>query len=143
MHCGDHHQPCVEVRSSTHGCQHIVETSFARGYPSGMSSDATKLVEALVESARRELTAGISEGRENALALLGFADLLRRSADRLCHESALAARNQGASWRQVGEAVGGITPQGAEHRFSPAAKERRSKSSKIEWSGKERRAVAR
>ena len=108
-----------------------------------MSSDAVKLVEALVESGRRELTAGISEGRENALALLGFADLLRRSADRLCHESATAARNQGASWRQVGEAVGGITPQGAEHRFSPAAKERRSKSSKIEWSGKERRAVAR
>jgi hypothetical protein len=108
-----------------------------------MSLDAAKLVEALVESGRRELTEEISEGRENALALLGFADLLRRSADRLCHESAMAARNQGASWRQVGEAVGGITPQGAEHRFSPAAKERRSKSSKIEWSGKERRAVAR
>jgi hypothetical protein len=114
-----------------------------REYRSGMSSDAAKLVDALVESGRRELTSGISEGRENALALLGFADLLRRSADRLCHESAMAARNQGASWRQVGEAVGGITPQGAEHRFSPAAKERRSKSSKIEWSGKERRAVAR
>ena len=108
-----------------------------------MSSDAAKLVEALVESGRRELTAEISEGRENALALLGFADLLRRAADRLCHETAMAARSQGASWRQVGEAVGGITPQGAEHRFSPAAKERRSKSSKIEWSGKERRAVAR
>jgi hypothetical protein len=114
-----------------------------REYRSGMPSDAAKLVEALVENGRRELTAGISEERESALALLGFADLLRRSADRLCHESAMAARNQGASWRQVGEAVGGITPQGAEHRFSPAAKERRSKSSKIEWSGKERRAVAR
>ena len=36
------------------------------------------------------------------LALLRFADLLRRSADRLCHEAAMAARTQGASWRQVG-----------------------------------------
>ncbi len=108
-----------------------------------MSTDAATLVETLVESGRHELMAGISEDRESSLALLQFADLLRRSADRLCHESAMAARNQGASWRQVGEAVGGITPQGAEHRFSPAAKERRSKVSKIEWSGKERRAVSR
>jgi len=108
-----------------------------------MSTDAASIVDAVVESGRLELTAGISDGRESSLALLRFADLLRRSADRLCHEAAMAARNQGASWRQVGEAVGGITPQGAEHRFSPAAKERRSKMSKIEWSGKERRAVAR
>ena len=108
-----------------------------------MSTDAASIVDALVESGRHELTAGISEGRENSLVLLRFADLLRRSADRLCHESAMAARKQGASWRQVGEAVGGITPQGAEHRFSPAAKERRSKMSKNEWSGKERRAVPR
>jgi hypothetical protein len=108
-----------------------------------MSTDAASIVEALVEGGRHELTAGIPEGRESSLALLGFADLLRRSADRLCHQAAMAARNQGASWRQIGEAVGGITPQGAEHRFSPAAKERRSKMSKIEWSGKERRAVAR
>jgi hypothetical protein len=39
--------------------------------------------------------------------------------------------------------VGGITPQGAEHRFSQAAKERRSKASKVVWAGKERRAVPR
>jgi hypothetical protein len=108
-----------------------------------MSADTASIVQALVDRGRLELGAGVSEGSEDALALLRFADLLRRSADRLCHESAMAARNQGASWRQIGEAVGGITPQGAEHRFSPAAKERRSKMSKIEWSGKERRAVAR
>jgi len=35
--------------------------------------------------------------------------------------------------------VGGITPQGAEHRFSPSARERRSKASKAEWAQKERR----
>jgi hypothetical protein len=108
-----------------------------------MSADTASIVEALVERGRLELGAGISDGGEDSIALLQFADLLRRSADRLCHESAMAARKQGASWRQIGEAVGGITPQGAEHRFSPAAKERRSKMSKIEWSGKERRAVAR
>jgi hypothetical protein len=108
-----------------------------------MSADTASIVEALVERGRLELRARTSDGSEDALALLRFADLLRRSADRLCHEAAMAARKEGASWRQIGEAVGGITPQGAEHRFSPAAKERRSKLSKIEWSGKERRAVAR
>jgi hypothetical protein len=96
-----------------------------------------------MQSGRRKLAGGVPEGRAESLALLRFADLLRRSADRLCHESAMAARNHGASWREVGEAVGGITPQGAEHRFSPAAKERRSKTSKEEWAGKERRAEAR
>jgi hypothetical protein len=108
-----------------------------------MPPDPEPLVDALLENGRLELVAGGSEGREGSLALLRFADLLRRSADRLCHDSALAARDQGASWREVGEAVGGITPQGAEHRFSPAAKERRSKMSNREWAGKERWAVAR
>jgi hypothetical protein len=144
--CGNrayHFNHVLRLDPSTHGCQHIVETCSVKAYPSFMSADTASIVEALVESGRLELGAGISEGSEDALALLRFADLLRRSADRLCHESAMAARNQGASWRQIGEAVGGITPQGAEHRFSPAAKERRSKMSKIEWAGKERRAVAR
>jgi hypothetical protein len=84
-----------------------------------------------------------SEGREGSLGLLRFADLLRKSADRLCHDAATAARDHGASWREIGEAVGGITPQGAEHRFSPAAKERRSKTAKKEWAGKERRTEVR
>src|SRR5450631_3711743 len=108
-----------------------------------MPTDAESVVDTLVERGRQELVAGVSQGREGSLALLRFADLLRRSADRLCHESAMEARNHGASWRELGEAVGGITPQGAEHRFSPAAKERRSKTSKMEWVGKERRAVPR
>ena len=107
-----------------------------------MPTDAESIVDALIETGRRRFAGG-ADGKETSVALLRFADLLRRSADRLCHESALDARAHGASWREVGEAVGGITPQGAEHRFSPAAKERRSKVSKLEWSGKERRAVAR
>src|ERR1700722_2896319 len=108
-----------------------------------MATDAESIVDALVQSGRYQLAGSVPPGREGSLALLRFADLLRRSADRLCHESAMEARNHGASWREVGEAVGGITPQGAEHRFSPAAKERRSKTSKREWAGKERRAVTR
>jgi hypothetical protein len=115
----------------------------ASPYASRMSRDLEPLVDALLENGRLELVAGVPDGREGSLALLRFADLLRRSADRLCHDSALAARDQGVSWREIGEAVGGITPQGAEHRFSPAAKERRSKTSKREWAGKERRAVPR
>jgi hypothetical protein len=108
-----------------------------------MSMNADSIVATLVERGYQEFVAGIPDGREQSLALLRFADLLRRSADRLSHESAMAARTHGASWREVGEAVGGITPQGAEHRFSPAAKERRSKASKVVWAGKERRAVDR
>jgi hypothetical protein len=132
----------LKCTPSTHGCQHMVDFSSMGMYPCHVPTDAVSIVDDLVESGRRQL-AGVSEGKEASLALLRFSDLLRRSADRLCHESALAARTHGASWREVGEAVGGITPQGAEHRFSPAAKERRSKMSKLEWSGKERRAVPR
>src|ERR1700689_3927971 len=108
-----------------------------------MSTVAEPVVATLVERGRLQLFASVADEPEGSLALLRFADLLRRSADRLCHESASAARNHGASWRAIGEAVGGITPQGAEHRFSPAAKERRSKTSKREWAGKERRAQVR
>ena len=133
--------------TSTHGCQHMVVNTWLTHSRSSrilvpMSTDPESLVDALIESGRRDLVAGVPEGREESLAILRFGDLLRRSADRLCHESAMAARNHGASWREVGMAVGGITPQGAEHRFSPAAKERRSKTSKRQWVGKERRAVS-
>lgn len=133
----------LKTSSSTHGCQHIVEIGVAGPYASLMSLDPEALVDTLLENGRHEFVVGAPEGPERSLALLRFADILRRSADRLCHDSALAARDQGASWREIGEAVGGITPQGAEHRFSPAAKERRSKTAKKEWAGKERRAVAR
>jgi hypothetical protein len=95
----------------------------------------------LVENGCREAAADVPDQPREALRTLNFADLLRRAADRLCQESAERARQHGASWRQIGEAVGGITPQGAEHRFSRAAKERRSKASKVVWAAKERRAV--
>jgi len=105
--------------------------------------DPDSFVTSLVESGRREAVAGIPDQPRASLATLQFADVLRRAADRLCHLSADAARDNGASWRSIGEAVGGITPQGAEHRFSPAAKERRSKAAKVVWAGKERRAASR
>jgi hypothetical protein len=93
----------------------------------------------LVEAGRQEAVVGISDEPAASLAALRFADHLRRSAERLSKASAENARRCGASWRTIGEVVGGITPQGAEHRFSPAAKERRSKASKVVWTGKERR----
>jgi len=96
-----------------------------------------------MENGRIEAVAGVTGEPATSLAVLHFADMLRRSAERLSHASAEAARHHGASWRQIGEAVGGITPQGAEHRFSAAAKERRSKASKLEWTGVERRVSAR
>jgi hypothetical protein len=94
-----------------------------------------------VERGRREAAAGVDREPARSLATLRFADHLRRLAEGLCQVSAQTARRHGASWREVGEAVGGITPQGAEHRFSAAAKMRRSKASKVEWASKERRAT--
>ena len=73
---------------STHGCQHIVEIVGLRAYHHGMATNVESMVDALVESGRHELADGVPAGREGSLALLRFADLLRRSADRLCHESA-------------------------------------------------------
>lgn len=104
-----------------------------------MSPDLESLADHFIQMGRRQVVSGVSAGREAALAELRFADSLRRSAERFSQRSAESAREQGASWREIGEAVGGITPQGAEHRFSVAAKERRSKASKAEWASKERR----
>jgi hypothetical protein len=100
------------------------------------------VVAGLIASGRAHAVVGAPGEPESALATLEFADVLRRAADRLCQEAADEGRRHGASWRQIGEAVGGITPQGAEHRFSRAAKERRSKASKVVWAAKERRAPA-
>jgi hypothetical protein len=104
-----------------------------------MTPDIETLADRYLQMGREEVTGGPSEGREAALADLRFADSLRRAAERLSQRSADSARREGASWREIGQAVGGITPQGAEHRFSAAAKERRSKASKAEWASKERR----
>jgi len=105
-------------------------------------ADIEVLVAALLASGQQQAVAGLSDDLAGSLTTLHFANVLRQSADRLCREAAQSARGHGASWRQIGESVGGITPQGAEHRFSQAAKERRSKASKVDWAGKERRAVA-
>jgi hypothetical protein len=108
-----------------------------------MTPDVESLADQVIQTGCDDATRGVGPGREAALAELRFADSLRRSAERLSQRSAESARHLGASWREIGEAVGGITPQGAEHRFSAAAKERRSKASKAEWASKERRSVAR
>jgi hypothetical protein len=106
-----------------------------------MPQNPESIVEALVERGRQQVVVDLPDEPAGSLLMLRFADLLRRSADQLSHDSAETARRHGASWREIGEAVGGITPQGAEHRFSPAAKERRSKASKVVWAAKERRAL--
>jgi hypothetical protein len=108
-----------------------------------MAPELAALIDKLIESGREELLVDVPDGLEAGLATLAFADQLRRAADRLCQEAAATGRRSGASWRQIGEAVGGITPQGAEHRFSRAAKERRSKASKVVWAAKERRVASR
>ena len=108
-----------------------------------MTPDVESQADHLIQRGRDEVVGEMPAGREAALAELQFADSLRRSAERLSQRSAEAARMYGASWREIGEVVGGITPQGAEHRFSAAATERRSKASKAEWASKERRRTPR
>ena len=109
-------------------------------YAGLMPPDPKSMADLCVERGREEAVAEVTGEPARSLAALRLADHLRRSAERLGQTSAESARHHGASWREIGEAVGGITPQGAEHRFSPAAKERRSKASKAEWASKERRA---
>jgi hypothetical protein len=104
-----------------------------------MTPDIETEADQLLDREKEQFSRHLPAGREAALAELRFADALRRSAERLSHRSADSARSLGASWREIGEAVGGITPQGAEHRFSAAAKERRAKASRAEWESRDRR----
>ena len=108
-----------------------------------MVTDVETLADQCVLVGSQSAVTDIPDGPAKVLAELRFADALRRSAERLSQRTADAARTNGASWREIGEAVGGITPQGAEHRFSSAAKERRSKASKLAWATKERRRTPR
>jgi hypothetical protein len=108
-----------------------------------MSPDLETLADRLTQQGLEEAALGAVDKHDAALAELRFADSLRRSAERLSQKSAESARALGASWREIGAAVGGITPQGAEHRFSAAAKERRSKAAKAEWAAKDRRRTPR
>ena len=121
----------------------MVEILPSVGYSGAMTKDVESLADRFTKMGRHESSEGIDDERQAALAELRFADAMRRSAERLSQRSAELARLRGASWREIGEAVGGITPQGAEHRFSAAAKQRRSKASKEEWASKERRRVPR
>jgi hypothetical protein len=105
-----------------------------------MANDPELTADRFVELGRQEVVSGLSEEPARSLATLRYADHLRRLADGLGQISAQSARSHQASWREIGEAVGGITPQGAEHRFSPAAKERRAKQSKDQWA-RERRSA--
>jgi hypothetical protein len=108
-----------------------------------MTPDVETLADHFIQMGRQEVMEGLTDGPEAALAELRFADSLRRSAERLSQRAADAARLHGVSWREMGEALGGITPQGAEHRFSAAAKERRSKASKAKWASRDRRRTPR
>ena len=105
-----------------------------------MEEPSERIADRAVAHGRDEACRGVTGEPELSLASLEYADKLRRAAERLGQASAFDARAQGASWRAIGAAVGGITPQGAEQRFSPSAKERRSKAAKADWAQKERRA---
>jgi hypothetical protein len=121
----------------------MVEDTGLTRYAGPMARDVESLADHVTQIGRQEATADLTDGLMRALAELQYADSLRRAAERLSQTSAELAREEGASWREIGAVVGGISPQGAEHRFSAAAKERRSKASKVEWASRERRRTPR
>ena len=76
-------------------------------------TDLEQLVATLLASGRKQAVIGVSDEPDGSLTTLRFANILRRSADRLCHEAAEVARGHGASWRQIGD------PSGASRRRAP------------------------
>ena len=119
--------------------------SFGRHhYHRSMDEQAARIANRVLEAGRDEVLEVLDDTSSEptrSLATLEFADMVRRAAEQLSRTAALDARSHGASWREIGAVVGGITPQGAEHRFSPSAKERRSKAAKAEWAHRERRST--
>jgi hypothetical protein len=76
---------------STDGCQHMVEDAVQPRYAGPMPIDTTdleELVAMLLESGGTQAVIGVSDEPDRSLTTLRFANILRRSADRLCHEAA-------------------------------------------------------
>ena len=97
------------------------------GTPGG--SDPVLAADAIVDEAMRDLVARAGQGELTVGAALGATASIRDSADRKLFELVGFARDAGASWAAIGEALG-VTTQAAHQRYGPkpSAKSGRSAS---------------
>lgn len=75
-------------------------------------------VESLVDEAMRELVLRTGDGELTVGAALAATAALRDTADRKLFDLVGFARDAGASWAAIGEALG-VTTQAAHQRFGP------------------------
>jgi len=83
--------------------------------------------DAIVDEAMRELVARSGEGELTVGAALAATASLRDSADRKLFELVGFARDAGASWASIGEALG-VTTQAAHQRYGPKPSAKASRS---------------
>ena len=90
-------------------------------------SDPVAAADAIVDEAMRELVARSGEGELTVGAALGATAALRDAADRKLFELVGFARDAGASWASIGEALG-VTTQAAHQRYGPKPSAKSSRS---------------
>jgi hypothetical protein len=91
--------------------------------------DPAKAADSVVDEAMRGLVLRTGQGELTVGAALAATASLREAADRKLFELVGFAREAGASWSSIGEALG-VTTQAAHQRYGPkvAPKSRRSAS---------------
>ena len=96
---------------------------------SGNGADPAKAADGIVDEAMRGLVLRAGQGELTVGAALEATAALRDAADRKLFELVSFARDAGASWASIGEALG-VTTQAAHQRYGPkvAPKSRRSAS---------------
>ena len=92
-------------------------------------SGPSPVADVIVDEAMRDLVTRSGQGELTVGAALGATAALRDSADRKLFELVGFARDAGASWASIGEALG-VTTQAAHQRYGPkpSAKSGRSAS---------------
>jgi hypothetical protein len=92
-------------------------------------SDPAKAADAVVDDAMRDLMLRSGEGELTVGAALAATAALRDAADRKLFDLVGFAREAGASWASIGDALG-VTTQAAHQRYGPkvSSKSRRNAS---------------
>ncbi|MFL6205476.1 MAG: hypothetical protein ACJ739_08995 [Acidimicrobiales bacterium] len=93
------------------------------------STDPATVADGIVDEAMRGLVARTGRGELTVGAALAATTAVRDAADRKLFELVSFAREEGASWASIGEALG-VTTQAAHQRYGPkvTAKSRRNAS---------------
>lgn len=91
--------------------------------------DLVGVADSIVDDAMRDMVTRTGDGELTVGAALGATAALRDAADRKLYVLVGFARDAGASWAAIGEALG-VTTQAAHQRFGPkpTSKSRRSAS---------------